>query len=136
MSTPFHNTVRLHTIKNEHANRTVVFTLPNGMKAADVLGRALTVDTSAPCKMKLAADGDPVVARLEVYEDRGLATAQFSFTDLIPIKAGSVVNVGDTVVGAGDGLVKAAAAADPLKNWVAEIITKKGVAYASVVRMS
>jgi hypothetical protein len=41
-----------------------------GAVTQDDLGKALTLDTTAPNTMKLAGDGDPVHGRLETYEDR------------------------------------------------------------------
>lgn len=82
--------------------------------AADV-GKAVALDTTVANTVKLAADGDTVFGRLEVFEDRlqdGLKVATISrkIRAKLPVKTGlSALNVpalGDTVVGAGDGEVK------------------------------
>lgn len=139
MSVPFHTTVHMHGIKNEMFNRSMAFAIPAGLTKKDVEGRALAVDPTGPCRAKLAADGDTIIARLDIYEDRGLVTAQFRWSDLMPIAAGDLVAVGDTVVGAGSGVtagfVKKAPANNPHTNWVAEILTIKGQKYAAVVRL-
>ncbi|MBN7759775.1 hypothetical protein JYP52_01385 [Nitratireductor aquibiodomus] len=91
------------------------------------IGSALTVDAAAPNTMKLAGDGDPIVGRLASFENREVegtkvGAVELQWSNVMPIAAGATVNVGDTVVGAGDGEVKAAAAADYTQNFVAEVI--------------
>lgn len=135
MSTPFHTQVHTHGIKNEMFNRSMVFAIPNGLTKADVEGRAVTVDATRVAAVKLTGEGDPIVARIDIYEDRGLVTAQFRFSDLMPIKDGDAVAQGDTVVGAANGFVKKAPANDPLVNFVSEIVTRNGKKFASVVRL-
>ncbi|MFC7661707.1 hypothetical protein ACFQWF_01735 [Methylorubrum suomiense] len=96
MSTPFHNTVHLYPIKNEDSNRTVVFLNQTGLTKADLENRLIEPDPAVPNGMRLLSDGAKItrrVARLEIFERRGpgnagLATAQFQFTDLVPILAG------------------------------------------------
>lgn len=136
MAAPFHTKVHVHTVKNEMENRTFAFVLPNGLTKADVEGRLVVPDPAVPCGMKLAAEGDPVVARIDVYEARNVITAQFSFTELVPIKDGDLLAQGDTAVGAANGECKKAAANDASKNFVAEIITKGAKKYASLVKLS
>jgi hypothetical protein len=90
----------------------------SGAVTQDDLGKALSLDTSANSTMKLAADGDKIVGRLETYEDRSqqgagkVGTVARQFKELLPIKAGlaglDAVALGDSVVGAGAGEVKAA----------------------------
>lgn len=140
MSKPFHRDVHVHSIKNEMFNRTMAFALPDGLTGADVLGRLVQPDPTIPCGMKLLEDGHPIdasVARIEVYEDRGVITAQFRFSDLVPIKAGDALDATKLPVGAGDGFVKSGGAAGSAASsaFVAEVITKKGVNYASVVKL-
>lgn len=137
MAKPFHKDVHVHSIKNEISNRTMAFALPNGISAADVLGRLAVPDATIPCGMKLIGDGaaiDNNTARIEVYEDRGVITAQFRFSDLVPILAGDALAAGDTPVGAGNGFVKKGAAGASAA-FVAEIITKNGKKYASLVKL-
>lgn len=136
MAAPFHTKVHVHSIKNERENRTMAFSIPNGMTKAQVEGRVVTVDPTVPCGMKLTGEGDPIVARIDVFEDRGVITAQFSFTDLVPVKDGDALAQGDTAVGAANGEVKKAGTNNPNVNFVAEILTIKGKKYASLVKMS
>ncbi len=124
MTAAFHRQVSLARIKNEDANRTVKLV---GVTAADT-GKAISLDAASGANcFKLAGDGDTIVGRLEVYESDGAGTVSFQFTDPLPIKAGQTVAVGDTVVGAGGGEVKAAASADHSKNFVVEVANGKAV---------
>jgi len=102
------------------------FSLAAGIVAADG-GKAMSIDASAPNKMKLAGDGDPIVGRLQTVEDRKVegqlvGAVELKFANVLPIKAGDLVAVGDTVVGGGGGTVNKAQATAPTKNFVAEII--------------
>lgn len=128
MATPFHTTVRLHSIKNEQSNRT--WNISGTVTKADE-GKALSQDLTAPNTLKLAADGEVIVARLEIFEDRGVCTAQHHFTDKLPSANGATIAVGDTVVGAGGGTVKAAGTKNQALNYVAEV----GNGFVTVVRM-
>lgn len=88
--------------------------LAAGITGADV-GKALALDTSAANTVKLAGDDDFVIARLETVELRtqegqNVGTAAFRFSQLLPKASGATINVGDSLVGAGDGTVKAQAA--------------------------
>lgn len=91
-------------------NRTV--NLAAGIVQADV-GKALTLDTSAANKYKLAGDGDLIYGRLEIVENRVnegtlIGTAKLYLMGVkLPVKSGQTVNVGSFVVGAGAGEVKA-----------------------------
>lgn len=125
----FHTKVSLRGFHFEDSILTV--TLASGITAADI-GKALTQDLSAPSKFKLAGDGDEIFARLDVVEDRKVeaqlvGAAAFRFANLLPIKAGSGVAVGDTVVGAGNGEVKPGAEKNHRINFVAEIIGTNAV---------
>jgi len=140
MSAPFHTKVHVHTIKNEMENRTMAFANPENLTKEQLEGRLVEPDPTVPCGMKLLADGSPLGrrhARLEVFEKRGpgnggVITAQFSYSELVPIKDGDALAQGDTPVGAGAGEVKVGAA-DPNAPWVAEVLTIKGKKYASIV---
>jgi hypothetical protein len=104
----------------------LTFTLAAGITAADA-GKAVSVDTSGPNKAKLAADGDTIIGRLQTVEDRKVegqlvGAVELKFANLVPIKNGDALAVGDTAIGGGGGTVKKATAADHTKNWVAEII--------------
>lgn len=81
------------------------------------VGRAVALDTTADNTVKLAGDGDEIYGRLESLETGGLdgltvGAVSTKFQAPLPVKAGlaglNVVARGDTVVGAGDGEVKAA----------------------------
>lgn len=138
MSTPFHTQVHTHGIKNEPFNRSMNFVLPNGLTGADVLGRLVEPDPSIPVGMKLLTDGAKIgadVARIDVYEDRKMITAQFRFSDLVPILEGDALAVGDVPVGAGNGFVKKGLATDKSQAFVSEIVTRKGKKYASIVKL-
>ena len=114
--------------------------LAAGITQSDI-GKALAVDATGSNKLKLAGNGDTIVARLASVEDRTvegtlIGAAEFRFANLLPIKSGltggEAVVVGSTVVGAGSGEVKAladsgTAAPDHSKNWVAEIIGTSAV---------
>lgn len=75
------------------------------------IGKAVTLDTSKANTVKLAGDGDPVLGRLEVYEDRvqegiKVATVNLAGGMKLPVKEGETVNIGDAVIGAGSGEVR------------------------------
>jgi hypothetical protein len=100
------------------------YNLASGIVKADV-GKAVSLDASAANTAKLAADGDFVIGRLLTVEDRTVegtlvGTVEthggFRFT-----KTAAAVAIGDTVVGAGDGEVKAAATANHADNYVVEV---------------
>lgn len=89
------------------------FYLAAGITSADV-GKAVSIDSSAANTVKLAGDGDAVIGKLVVVEDRGVEgvlvgtvalRGGFRFTEVgtptYPLA------VGDSVIGAGSGLVKA-----------------------------
>lgn len=86
------------------------FNLKSGITSADV-GKAVAIDATAANTVKLAGDLDPIIGRLEVVEDRksegilvGTVAMKGSFK--FPVKAAQVVNVGDSLQGAGAGEVK------------------------------
>jgi len=89
------------------------FYLVAGITSADV-GKAVAIDTSAANTVKLAGDGEQVIGNLVVVEDRGVEgvlvgtialRGGFRFQEVdTPALA---LAIGDTVVGAGDGEVRA-----------------------------
>jgi hypothetical protein len=88
------------------------------------VGKAVSVDPATPNTVKLAADGDAIHGRLESVETGGLdgltiGAVSRKFRAILPTSG--VVAVGDSVVGAGGGLVKAAAA--PNATLVLEVLT-------------
>ena len=132
--TAFHTTVNLRGYRFEDFTLTVAL---NTTITKDDVGKALSWDTAAANRMKLAADGDPIAARLDVFEDRTnvgegkVGTAEFKFSSRLPIKSGQTVVVGDTAVGAGGGEIKAAGIKDYDNNYVAAI----DGTYAIVVKL-
>ena len=102
------------------------FYLDAAITAADV-GKAVELDPTGEQKVKLATDGATIIGRLEVYEDRKqegikVGTVSLKGFGYFPIKAGltagDVVDITDTIVGAGAGQVKAAATNNPRNNFV------------------
>lgn len=88
------------------------FNLAAGITASDV-GKAVSVDTSAANTVKLAADGDTILGRLEVVENRVqegilVGTVMLKGALKFPVKTGETPLVGDRLVGAGAGEVKSA----------------------------
>lgn len=90
-------------------------TLASGITTSDI-GKAVSIDTGGSNKVKLAADGDVIIGRLESVENRtqqGILVGAISlkFADRLPVKSGltgaEAVVVGSSVVGAGSGEVKA-----------------------------
>ena len=64
-----------------------------------------------------------------------MSPSQFRFTELVPVLAGDTLAMGDPVVGAGNGFVKKGVAGNSPGVFVAEIITRKGLKYASLVKL-
>lgn len=129
-----HQNVTLRGFHFEDASLTG--NLAAGITEADI-GKAVSVDPTGPNKFKLAADGGHIIGRLASVEARTvegslIGAIEFQFANLLPIKAGAVIAVGDTAVGAGNGEVKrlenaGASTPDHSKNFVAEIIGTNAV---------
>ena len=113
---------------------------------ADV-GKALSIDTTVANTLKLAGNNERILARLEVYENRTtegikVGTAAMDGGYKFPVDpdanaspTGDLPAVGDYLIGAGDGYVKAAGANDP-KDWlVVEVKVLNGVTYAVAVKV-
>lgn len=102
------------------------FYLASGITSDDV-GKAVALDSSAPNTVKLAGDGEQIIGKLVTREDRTVEGVLVGTVELrggfrfTKADAAPAINVGDTVVGAGDGEVKAAAAADHSDNMVVEV---------------
>lgn len=141
MATYSHTNVTLRGFHWETSSLT--FNLAAGIVAADV-GKAVALDASGDNKVKLAGDGDTIIGRLATVENRTVegtlvGAVELQFANILPIKAGlvdgEVVAVGSTVVGAGNGEVKAlatgaaptVAAPNHSINFVAEIIGTNAV---------
>jgi hypothetical protein len=115
---------------------TFTMSVSGSVVAADV-GKAVALDTTAANTVKLAGDGDQIFGRLETFENRtqeGIKVGAISrkLRAKLPVKTGltgfNVPAVGDTVVGAGAGEVKAsnngsAKTPDQTNNTVIEVGT-------------
>lgn len=91
--------------------------LANAAAVAGAPGKAVAIDDTAASTVKLAGDGDAIFGRVFSAEDRdvlGVKTAaiQRRFKEKLPAASGHGITVGDSVVGAGAGLVKLAVAAN------------------------
>jgi hypothetical protein len=88
--------------------------LISGTVTSADLGKAVTLDTTAPATVKLAGDGDPIYGRIFQIEDRSqegvtTCTVETRFRKRLP-KSAAAITLGASVVGAGAGLVKAGVA--------------------------
>jgi hypothetical protein len=97
------------------------------------IGKAMSLDTTAANTAKLAADGDRIIGVLVVYEDRTLegikvGTIRTKDSVELTIKTGETVAIGDTVIGAGSGEVKAAATKSR-DNWVVAVSGSKAIVH-------
>lgn len=100
-------TLRGYHFENWH----LTFNLATGI-TKDHEGRAVALDSTGPNKVKLAGDGDPIIGRLEVVENRAqegilVGTVALKFANRLPIAEGETVAIGNSVQGAGSGEVKA-----------------------------
>lgn len=98
----------------------------SGTVTADDVGKPVAIDATAARTVKLAADNDLLVGKLVAYEERvvegvNVATVAlkggFGFT----ASSGASIDVGDTVIGAGNGEVKEAATNVPSHNIVTSV---------------
>ena len=95
--------------------------------SADVGKAATLVTGGADVTVKLAGDGDPILGQIETVEIE--TTGEIIVNVLIlggyrlRCATDAVIEVGATVVGAGDGLVKAGAASTDLRFVVTEAST-------------
>lgn len=104
------------------------------------LGYALTLDTSAPSKMKLAGNGAPIHGRLFQAEDRSMqgggltGSVQRKFKEKLLAVAGHAIVAGDSVCGsATPGVVReAVVGTDPITNIVVEVLTGNYVVVESL----
>lgn len=109
------------TLKGTIPDNGLTFILASDIKEEHV-GLAVAQDTSAANTVKLAGDGDAIVGRLESYEDRtkteGVVVGAVQLVGGMEMKkSGDAMKVGDPVVGAGNGLVKAGSAANGIVVW-------------------
>lgn len=131
----FHNQVSLDGFHQENFMLTMKVSGASSVTDSRLMvGKAVSLDTTAANTVKLAADGDIIIGRLESFENRAVegvvvGAVAFRFAGRFPIKAGETVVVGNTVIGAGAGEVKAAAAlaGNLAYNFVAEVIGTEAV---------
>lgn len=120
----FHNTVRLDGFHWEDSSLT--WNLAAGIVHADI-GKAVSVDTTGPNKVKLAGVGDHIIGRLSSVEDRQIegirvGAVELQFANKMTIASGQTVVVGDTAVGSGNGEIRAAATPNHSVNVVTEVV--------------
>lgn len=116
----------------EHDDFHYPFNLAAGIVAADV-GKAVSLDSTAANTVKLAADGDTVLGKLVTVESRtieGVLVGTVALRGGFKFSTTGAVAVGDSVQGAGAGVVKKMTAANHATNFVVEI----GTGYAIVVK--
>lgn len=96
-----------------HEDAQYPFYVSGNINVSTDIGKAVTIDATAAYMVKLAGDGDVVLGKLAVYENRvnegikvGTVSVDGGF-ELPRANANVVINVGQTVQGAGNGLVKA-----------------------------
>lgn len=112
------NSVVAETFSFEDFTFTQVVT--GAVTLADV-GKAVTIDTTQDNAVKLAGDGDVVFGRLETVEIReqeGITVGAIArkFRTRLPKAAATNITRGQCVVGAGNGLVKGAAANETINT--------------------
>jgi hypothetical protein len=92
--------------------------LADDAATAAAVGKAVSQDTSAASSVKLAADAEAIFGRVFQAENRsvlGVKTAaiQRRFKEKLPATVGHAIAVGESVVGAGGGLVRKVATGVP-----------------------
>lgn len=118
MTTPFHLGVDLAGIYDAESHLT--FAISGTVTTADV-GKPASLDTTANSTVKIAAAGDEIIGVIRAIEVRSqegtqLATVCTKYSANYTLKSGDAAAVGDTVVGAGGGEVKKAAANNSALN--------------------
>lgn len=83
-----------------------ISTTDKGVAAAAAVGSAVSYDTGATLTVKLAADGDEIVGRLEACELRAqdgvvMGTVSLRFIGNLPLKAGETPAIGAQIIGGG-----------------------------------
>lgn len=102
---------------------TMFLTAGHGLTDDELIGRAVSLDTSAAATVKVVAADEAIYGRIFQVEDRSqegvvTVTVETRFRKRLKKQAGTAFNIGDTAIGEGSGLVKPALAADPAKNVV------------------
>lgn len=103
---------------------TFTYKLAAGTTAADV-GKAVELDATAAGTVKLATNDAEIFGRLETFEDRGngllVGAVSRKFRAKLPAAAGHGIVVGNSVRGAGAGLVEVHLTHSILNNTVIEV---------------
>jgi hypothetical protein len=129
MATAFHNTVDLRGLHFE--DTMVTMSLNAAIVKADE-GKPVSIDVAANNRVKIAGNGDQIIGKLLVVEDRSVdgikvGTIELRFVADWPILAADTLAVGDTAVGAGSGEVKKAAANQVGQNYVVSVESGRAV---------
>lgn len=117
----------------EHEEFHYPFVLASGITTSDI-GKPVTIDAAGTNRVKLAGDGDVIVGKLVTVENRvteGILVGAVALKGGFKFAKSGTIAVGATVVGAGNGAVKAAAQADYSQNFVVE----SGTDYVVVVKV-
>lgn len=117
------NQVVLDGFSQHSFSFTMFLAAGHGLTDEEIIGRAVSLDTSATATVKVAAADEPIYGRIFQIEDRSqegvvTVTVETRFRKRLKKQAATAFNIGDTAIGEGDGLVKPAVAADPAKNVV------------------
>jgi hypothetical protein len=95
---------------------------------AATAGKAVSLDANADVAVKLAGNGDEILGRIYVAENRAaigggkVASVARKFKEKLPAANGHGIVRGDRIVGAGNGLVKKA----PAENTTGPIVIQTG----------
>lgn len=93
----------------------------------DIVGKAVTIDATARGSVHLSAAGERVDGRIYQYEDRSqqgggiVVSVERKFRKRLPKDTGDAIAIGDSVEGAGAGLVRVAATPVPSENIVIDV---------------
>jgi len=105
---------------------TFTYFITGNPDVTDIVGKAVAIDTSTRGAVKLAADGEAVFGRIFQYEDRTqqgggkVVSVERKFRKRLP-RTDAAVAIGATVVGAGNGRVRAGGTANHLDNVVIDV---------------
>lgn len=106
--------------QHDHAF-TMLLAAGHGLTDDELIGRCVSLDTTADATVKVAADNDDIYGRIFQVEDRsqeGVVTVTVETRFRKRVKKGSGVTIarGVSITGAGAGLVKTATTQNPAKN--------------------
>lgn len=113
------NTVNNNAIFDERWQ--LAFNLNAAIVAADV-GKAVTIDTAGPNRVRLAAVGEPIIGRLEVYEARQTGkVGTINTRGVCKFPKTGTVTIGQSITGSATLGVVAGATADYARNIVLDV---------------